>query len=188
MGRDAVDLGVGRVNANPAGTESQLLRLLGSNQGEDAPDATAILSQLAEEDPLLALVAQHLATRNNDVEEPTDDDDDDAEEAWQLEETRREVERYRTRALELEQRLRWYRRCNRTLAASLGACPSCWGADAECRRCEGDGRPGAFAPDRDLFAAWVGPALRRLQAGMEQDSSKQQRTSTPGGRNERVQR
>ena len=49
------------------------------------------------------------------------------------------------------------------LARALGACPVCVGGDAGCPVCGGSGVPGWAVPDPDLFAAYVAPALRRLQ-------------------------
>lgn len=49
------------------------------------------------------------------------------------------------------------------LARALGACPVCVGGDAGCPVCAGSGTPGWAVPDPDLFAAYVAPALRRLQ-------------------------
>lgn len=49
------------------------------------------------------------------------------------------------------------------LARALGACPVCVGGDAGCPVCAGSGAPGWAVPDPDLFAAYVAPALRRLQ-------------------------
>jgi hypothetical protein len=51
---------------------------------------------------------------------------------------------------------------NVLLAAALGAC-ECWGEDPECRDCAGSGAPGWIPPDPELFAEYVGPALRRVR-------------------------
>jgi len=50
---------------------------------------------------------------------------------------------------------------NLTLAAALGAC-DCWGQDDGCPVCEGVGGPGWLPPDRQLFAAYVYPAMRAI--------------------------
>jgi dienelactone hydrolase len=44
------------------------------------------------------------------------------------------------------------------LAARLGCCGRCWGADATCATCAGRGSPGHFPPDPHL-REWLGPAL-----------------------------
>jgi len=46
------------------------------------------------------------------------------------------------------------------LAAGLGACPSCWGTNVECSMCEGNGKPGAYQPDKELFQHYVLPVLK----------------------------
>lgn len=51
---------------------------------------------------------------------------------------------------------------NDTLAAALGACPKCWGGDDHCDACDGDGAPGAAAPDHHLFNELILPAVRRI--------------------------
>ena len=48
------------------------------------------------------------------------------------------------------------------LALALGACPSCWATDDDCQYCEGNGHPGAFRPDKKLFAQYVLPAVRQM--------------------------
>ena len=46
------------------------------------------------------------------------------------------------------------------LAAGLGACPSCWGTNTECDMCEGNGKPGTYQPDKELFQHYVLPVLK----------------------------
>jgi hypothetical protein len=57
------------------------------------------------------------------------------------------------------------REVNDTLAAALGACPTCWGGDEECSECEGYGHPGSSRPDPALFQQLVVPAVRRVERG-----------------------
>ena len=47
---------------------------------------------------------------------------------------------------------------NRTIAFGLGAC-ECWGHDADCARCRGEGAPGYFVPENDEFQEFVAPLL-----------------------------
>jgi hypothetical protein len=54
-------------------------------------------------------------------------------------------------------------RCD-DLAAALGACPLCWGNDAECRACRGRGHPGYSVPDKKSFVKFVLPAIQMLKA------------------------
>jgi hypothetical protein len=46
------------------------------------------------------------------------------------------------------------------LAAALGAC-DCWGEDAGCPGCGGQGSAGWVPPDPELYAEYVAPAVRR---------------------------
>jgi hypothetical protein len=49
---------------------------------------------------------------------------------------------------------------NLLLAAALGAC-DCWGEEAGCPRCGGQGVPGWMPPDPELYGEYVAPAVRR---------------------------
>jgi hypothetical protein len=61
------------------------------------------------------------------------------------------------------------REISATLAAALGACQRCWGTDPTCRRCDGDGAPGAFRPDVDLFRDLIAPAVQRMKRMSERE-------------------
>jgi len=50
---------------------------------------------------------------------------------------------------------------NSSLASALGAC-DCWGDAPDCPICGGEGHPGWAALNRELFAAYVGPALAAM--------------------------
>jgi hypothetical protein len=50
---------------------------------------------------------------------------------------------------------------NSSLAGALGAC-DCWGDVPDCPICGGAGRPGWATPHRELFAAYVDPALTAM--------------------------
>lgn len=49
------------------------------------------------------------------------------------------------------------------LAAAVGACPYCWGEDAMCSCCCGQGGPGYLLPDRDAFNGYIMPAVRSIR-------------------------
>lgn len=53
-------------------------------------------------------------------------------------------------------------------AEAVGACPDCFGADPGCPTCDGDGRPGRFAPDRQAFAYYVLPVISRMKRSRPQ--------------------
>ncbi len=95
--------------------------------------------------------------------------------------------RRRLRALEAEvERLL---EINDGLAAALGACPRCWGEDAACADCAGEGGPGAVAPERELFHRLVMPAVRRVKQSLMAPPSRPRptspRRSEPNPRDER---
>jgi len=52
---------------------------------------------------------------------------------------------------------------NIVLAAALGAC-ECWGLEADCDLCQGQGSAGWTQPDPELFEEFVRPATERLTA------------------------
>lgn len=64
------------------------------------------------------------------------------------------------------------------LASAVGACPECWGEDAECPQCGGCGGPGAFVPQRVSFDEIVRPVLNRVR----QRLAAQRRRATPAPR------
>lgn len=83
---------------------------------------------------------------------------------------------FETRAVEAEEleRLRveneHLKALNRTLlahsdflASAVGACPDCWGEDAECPQCGGCGGPGTFIPQRVSFDEIVRPVLDQIR-------------------------
>lgn len=44
-------------------------------------------------------------------------------------------------------------------ANALGACHECWGTENRCPICRGEGQPGYFKLDRELFDQLISPAL-----------------------------
>ncbi|WP_156165665.1 hypothetical protein [Demequina rhizosphaerae] len=115
---------------------------------------------LSSGDPTTQLLARMLL-QNRDNGASDDAAEDDHEER-RLARARAEARRRAMRQLAAE--LDVLRRRNDRLAASLGACPRCWGADLTCEECDGWGRPGSEVPDPGLYAAWVAPAVRRIRA------------------------
>ena len=53
---------------------------------------------------------------------------------------------------------------NDTLAAALGACFLCFGAEASCIECAGRGHAGARMPELSAYREFVLPAVRRVQS------------------------
>ncbi|MEX2963019.1 hypothetical protein [Microbulbifer sp. TYP-18] len=65
---------------------------------------------------------------------------------------------------DLQRELADLRNVNDNLAAALGACADCWGADPDCEFCDGHGEAGCYQPDRRLFRELVAPAVKRVGA------------------------
>ena len=53
-------------------------------------------------------------------------------------------------------------RKNENLAAALGACV-CWGELKDCVNCQGQGSPGWYLPDKQLFQHYVHPAIYAMK-------------------------
>jgi len=109
----------------------------------------AMFDQLMTDDPRLRLFAELMRAQHQaSAAEP-------AEEV--LRRLREQHERLRTAYVSLKGR-------SEQLAAAAGACPNCWGEKSACRYCRGEGTPGAFMPDWELFAQYIMPAVRRRAA------------------------
>ena len=140
---------------------SQVLGL--SGEGVDPKELREqLLTRATNANPQMALLARYLASQ-----QPSGELDEGA--APKLEEegaadSRQEIEHLQRRLAQLEAALRIFRERNHRLAEALGACARCWGADDACRRCGGDGAPGAFMPDYVLLQELVMPAIRRLKS------------------------
>jgi len=58
--------------------------------------------------------------------------------------------------------LDYFLKLNNALAGALGSCDNCWGEDASCEKCGGDGSPGWTTVNRRLFNIYVQPCLDKL--------------------------
>lgn len=63
---------------------------------------------------------------------------------------------------------------NEALAHALGACPNCWGETEECEDCAGEGSPGTYDLDHELFEAVVMPAVARREGSRRPDAGNTQ--------------
>lgn len=146
-----------------------LQRLGGEGGGPSMPD---LLSQLGDADPRYATLAQLLARRRaaeseQDESSGSTDQDPDIIDVEPLrhetepDERRKWSRRLRRMVNNMYRELQQLRARNDGLAAALGACYLCWGEDVLCPVCHGQGQPGAFRSDPELFSAYVAPALQR---------------------------
>jgi hypothetical protein len=121
-------------------------------------DPRALLHRMLESEPnnpRLRLVAQLMAAQQSagqNVEQP--EEPRPKLRATELKETLRAV----------GEELRALRSLNDDLAAALGACRLCWGADPDCPRCDGRGGAGWIQPDPDKYRMFVEPAIRRTSS------------------------
>jgi hypothetical protein len=63
------------------------------------------------------------------------------------------------------------------LAAALGAC-ECWGLQASCDLCQGQGSAGWTQPDPELFEEFVRPAIEKLHSMPPQDRKRHDQRGT----------
>ena len=113
-------------------------------------DPRAMLDQLAQSDPRMALLSRILEQRNRSEPAASEAPPDIGAYAERLAELTAEVEVLRAQV--------------RECAAALGACPRCWGQDAECFFCWGRGTPGFADPEPESFRVLVLPAVQALRA------------------------
>ena len=58
--------------------------------------------------------------------------------------------------------LNYLLKLNNSLAEALGSCASCWGEDAACNNCQGQGSPGWRQINKRFFNRYVLPGLEKL--------------------------
>lgn len=128
-------------------------------------DISGQVAEMVGGDPQLAAVAQMLADRQSSLQTEIDTyehhDADALAEASDGEGSRHA----RAEALRAEwenMSVELERLCTTLdeVAAALGACPRCLGADADCALCHGRSGPGTLPPDPLSFTRIVLPAVR----------------------------
>jgi hypothetical protein len=150
------------VVADPQAVVQALIAARTSAGGKAA--LQSLLAQAAEADPATAAVVQLLAQRDASPLERESEPDDDATVARReaVERRRTAVARVRGQLEALGDRMAALEARDARFAHALGACPTCWGEEANCPVCNGAGRAGWRRPDQPLFEALIQPALRRL--------------------------
>jgi hypothetical protein len=122
-----------------------------------APAMSEILTQLGDSDPRLGLMAKYFAQREAlAAEEEPEEIEPSPARRGAIDKLHRLVERMYGELEALRER-------NDSLATAFGACHICWGEDPVCEACGGDGVPGSSAPDKVLFAHYVGPVIQILR-------------------------
>ena len=134
------------------------------------------MSQLggaAADDPRIGLLTQLLEQRMTPAEPAPTDAGMQAAADHPYAEPGRAVQEERERARRLRElndtvrkvyaELKALRERNDALAAALGACFLCFGADPLCEECGGLGAPGSRAPEPAAYREYVLPALLRIR-------------------------
>jgi hypothetical protein len=129
-----------------------------------------LLSQLsaqAPDDPRVALATQLLQQRISAAPAVPPEDAEHAKAAQEAEEQLREQAasiRELTESLkQVDAELKALRARNDAIAAALGACFLCFGADPYCPECGGRGRSGSRPPNPVAWREYVLPALERVR-------------------------
>lgn len=133
-----------------------------------------LLQNMSDADPRLKAIATYLIRRQTEDSDSEDLDDNErltSEEpaiAEGMEERdllrrRESYNRLQQVTTEMYAELEDLRARNDALAAALGACYLCWGEDFECEECRGQGQPGAFTLDKELFGQYVAPAVQSVK-------------------------
>jgi hypothetical protein len=145
----------------------QLTGLLGGG----TPDLSALIGAAGHTDPTLSAVLGALAQQRSaaaDADSADGAENEAADASARDAELRARFEHLRDVARRMDGELRVLRRRNAQLAAALGACPHCWGEDAECGTCAGEGVPGSAPSHRGHWlhyvAASASPAQRAARA------------------------
>jgi DNA repair exonuclease SbcCD ATPase subunit len=143
----------------------------GDSRQMDSFTPQALLAQMAEENPTVALLAKYFNQRQEQVntEAAEQENTELPEYSDQLQrahadtvETAEALRELRERIEAVYAELETLRERNDSLAVALGACALCWGDDVSCPVCAGAGRAGFTPPDRELFAQYIAPALHHF--------------------------
>lgn len=139
-----------------------LLQMLG-NSNQTSPGALLNLLQSQES---LSPRAQMLLQIMSQQQQADDDEDDviDIEAGASEQRTHRKIR-------ELQTELDEAREMIDVLAEAIGACPDCFGGDDDCPVCHGHGTAGWQLPERELFAHFIVPAIRRFKSSSYQHES-----------------
>jgi hypothetical protein len=136
-----------------------LARMRNPGEGEPQPSTQDLVAKLSQDNPMLGMLAQHIAVQKPPVREPPAVIDAEAVEI----ESSAETLELRARIQSLANELNALRDREDILAEALGACCLCWGEDSQCRACRGRGRPGFAMPDEELFEELILPAVQTMR-------------------------
>jgi hypothetical protein len=134
------------------------------------------LGELVRNDARMAPLVQHLqerlAAKQNGVEAIAEEESGQDEQEARISISgpapgpgpgAARVQQYKSLARRLFTELERVRERTSVVADALGACSQCWGEDAACQYCNGNGCIGAYLINTSLFESVVGPALEQLR-------------------------
>ena len=138
--------------------------------GVSAANLPDLLATLAQQDPRMAALVQHLqvrlAARNNTVEAAAEAESPISAQQPEIVAPVKDPgrgQKLKNLAKTMFAELQALRTRNDMLADALGACQRCWGEDETCEYCGGDGRVGAYLISPKVFDDVVGPAVRQIR-------------------------
>ena len=166
---------------NNTALTDMLTRMRNGSATGSQPNMQELIAQLAQDNPMMGLLAQQMAERRRvvaevgpaeidaeciEVERVADELSDEPANVLATAYTaaNTEVVQLRERLQSVQNELHALRDHEDILAEALGACCLCWGEDNQCRACRGRGRPGFSVPDEELFEELVLPAVRIVRA------------------------
>jgi len=145
------------------------MMLGGQHAGIPAANLPDLLANLAQRDPRMAPLVQHLqarmAARENTSETVAQEESPiPAPEPEIIEPVKLmgRGERLQRLAKTMFVEVQALRSRNDMLADALGACHLCWGDDPTCVYCAGQGRIGAYLIDPKVFEDVIGPATQQV--------------------------
>jgi hypothetical protein len=176
-----LDILSARATADNNSALLEMLARMRDGSASGSPNTQELLAQLAQDNPMLGVLAQHMAARSSvvaemspveirgeplELESATDTSNDEgtivnSEIATAI----AEIDQLRAQLQAAHNELSALRDREDVLAEALGACCLCWGEDGRCRACRGRGRPGFAMPDEEAFGELVLPAVRMFRAG-----------------------
>jgi hypothetical protein len=150
-------------------TDVMMQMMMRGQAGMPAANVSDLLATLAERDPRMAPLVQQLqvrlAARENAPQGLTEEDSaivPQEQEIIEPEKHPARTQKLRKLAKTMFAELQELRSRNDMLADVLGACHLCWGEDATCVYCAGQGRVAAYLIDPKVFEDVIGPAAQQV--------------------------
>src|SRR5205823_3296661 len=145
------------------------MMLGGQQAGMPAANLSDLFATLAQRDPRITPLVQHLqariAARENTTETVPEEESPILAPEPEIVDPVKPIargEKLKKLARTMFVEVQALRSRNDMLADALGACHLCWGEDQTCVYCAGQGRIGAFLIDPKVFEDVIGPATQQV--------------------------